>query len=194
MSLLVLVLVLVVFGTVTGYWLVARRDAWLTALVERDREALDGEDPGVPAVASLDHLQPRRAEVPVPESPYRRVGEDPSDERRARLRRRAHTALCSARWLLMSAVDQSLEAEARARRGDRRGADQRTMEQNRAECEALQCVFEAEDCLGIRIVRDPGEPRRFARFYGQASHLVVIVDAFCEQMFRPANARPTRRV
>ena len=40
----------------------------------------------------------------------------PFDEQLAKLRRRAHTALCSARWLLMSAVEESLNAEVLMRR------------------------------------------------------------------------------
>ena len=68
------------------------------------------------------------------------------------------------------------------------------MEQNRAECEALQCVFEAEDCLGLRIVREPGEPRRFARFYGRAARIEVIVSAFYERAFADRGSSPERRV
>ncbi|MCA9705733.1 MAG: hypothetical protein KDK70_07790 [Myxococcales bacterium] len=167
---------------------VARRNARWAELAEQDPSELDGEDRGVPAIASLEHLERKAAPVMGRGSPYREGGRDPSDERLARLRRRAHSGLCTARWLLMHAAEEARVAEGLARRGDRRGADMRRMAQNRAECEALQCVFEAEDCLGIRIVRAPGEPRCFARFYGQASALEVVVSAFYEQLVQGRGA------
>lgn len=144
--------------------------------------ALEGAMQGVPAIASLSHLEPRRETTEVPASPYRRnevavarLGDAPHQ--------RAKAALANARWLLMSAVDEALAADSAVDRGDRRGADLHRLAQTQAEAEALQCVFEAEECLGTRIVRELDEPRCVQRFYGQAARLLVEVSEYYERAF-----------
>lgn len=145
--------------------------------------ALEGFYEQASTVVSLE----RFGAVPPPKlqagQPYRREldhGELGSahDDRHAR----ARSALRSARWLLMEAVT---EANAAASCHSIVQADRHTMVQNRSECEALRCIFEAEDRLGTRIVRDAGEPRCFNRFYGQAETLLATVTDYYAKAFEP---------
>ncbi len=192
MTIVVALLALAVLAFVWRSFVEKRDRRLFDSIARRDPTALEGIYGGVPAIASLDHLEPRGPKEVDAHSPYRQAGENLGDEQIAALRRRARTALSNACWLLTSAVDEADDADRSAARGDVRSADACRMRQTQAELEALQCVFEAEDCLGSLIVRDPGQPRCFGPFYGQAERLLVKVSHFCSQAFgdRPSPLGP----
>jgi hypothetical protein len=150
-----------------------------------------------PTFASLEHLEPPKEEAASVGSPYR-LDDDASNGANDERRERARMALTTARWLLMSAAQDSRAARDERLIGRTEEVDARTLAQNRAESEALQCIFEAEECLGTRIVRGPVEPRSFAPYYGRAAEILAVVDAFVARAFperRPhgAAARDTER-
>lgn len=159
-----------------------RRRAEWAKLMREDRHALDGEHRGVPTIASVAHLD-RTRPAPLDElSPYRLMAAD-SDPAVVATRERARAALLNARWLLMAAVEERAAKKQLRQRGRTRRADEHAQAQTRFECEALQCIFEAEALLQTRIVRDPTEPARFGRFYGEAEGLLRRVAEFIDRAF-----------
>ena len=177
---------LVTLAAVSGLLLVyrqwtvrAHRRAHARMLAEGQ---LDGESTMRPAIASLEHLHDHEPE-PVEDtsgSPYRTDEFDDPDEDR---NRRARSALATARWLLISAVAEAEAADEEDALGRLQEAEVRRMTQHRAESEAVAGIFEAEDMLGSRIVRAPGEGRNVAPFYGRAAELLAKVEAFERSAF-----------